>query len=190
MNWALASQHREAYGVKEVADVLDVPQNTVQQWRRRKKLPPPDVELACGPVWFGNDVLQRGCGRCDYGIESWLSERIEPHLGFTIPNLESEFETWDPDPGTAAAFRADVEAEERGYLSPLLLAVFRSAARAAATGVDEEEWASTLHDAFGFDEAANAFFARATQSVREDRLWPWDRVPKPKSPSDEMQTVA
>lgn len=38
-------------GVAEVATALGVEANTVQVWRHRGVLPPPDWTLAMGPVW-------------------------------------------------------------------------------------------------------------------------------------------
>ena len=49
------------YGLAEIVELVDYSRtNTV---RLRKQLPPPDVNLKMGPVWFGGT------------IKKWLAER-------------------------------------------------------------------------------------------------------------------
>jgi len=38
-------------GVAEIAQALGISRQTAAQWHKRGKLPPPDAELAMGPVW-------------------------------------------------------------------------------------------------------------------------------------------
>jgi len=38
-------------GVREIAQLLEVRAGTVAQWKHRGRLPAPDWQLACGPLW-------------------------------------------------------------------------------------------------------------------------------------------
>lgn len=53
-----------AYGIAEIAAALDQRPQTVAQWYRRGKLPPPSAVLAMGPVWTGTK------------IEAWIESRL------------------------------------------------------------------------------------------------------------------
>ncbi|WP_157892247.1 MULTISPECIES: hypothetical protein [Frankia] len=48
-----ATEQRRYYGIAEIADVLGVDRQLVTVWRRRlsRGMPPPDEELAAGPLW-------------------------------------------------------------------------------------------------------------------------------------------
>jgi hypothetical protein len=51
------------YGISEIAEAIGARPETVAQWYRRGKLPPPDAVLKMGPVWIGRT------------IGSWLHQR-------------------------------------------------------------------------------------------------------------------
>lgn len=51
------------YGIAEIAEAIGARPQTVAQWYRRGKLPPPDTVLAMGPVWTGKTLAP------------WLRER-------------------------------------------------------------------------------------------------------------------
>lgn len=51
------------YGIGELAEAIRMPANTVSQWYKRGKLPPPTAELRMGPVWTGAKV------------ERWIKEQ-------------------------------------------------------------------------------------------------------------------
>lgn len=63
---------RRHYGIAEIAEALGVDRQLVTVWRRRlsRGLPPPDDELASGPLW--------------------LAETVEPWIVETRARLESE----------------------------------------------------------------------------------------------------
>jgi hypothetical protein len=44
------------YGIAEIARALDTDPGLVGKWRERHELPPPDAELATGPVWLANTI--------------------------------------------------------------------------------------------------------------------------------------
>lgn len=48
-------------GIAEIAEQLGMRRQTVAQWHARAKLPPPDGQLAMGPVWR------------ETTIEAWLA---------------------------------------------------------------------------------------------------------------------
>ncbi len=52
-----------AYGIAEIAATLEVSTTLVSTWRKRGKLPEPDITLRMGPVWFAAT------------IEPWIKER-------------------------------------------------------------------------------------------------------------------
>lgn len=41
----------DAVGIAEIAAMCGMPRKTVAVWKVRGKLPPPDQDLAMGPVW-------------------------------------------------------------------------------------------------------------------------------------------
>lgn len=53
-------------GIAEIAQRVGASRQTVAQWHRRDKLPPPDAWLAMGPVWRESTV------------EAWIAERGAP----------------------------------------------------------------------------------------------------------------
>lgn len=174
MNWQ-DTEYRKAYGMQEIADDLGVSPNTVRKWKQRQKLPPPDVELACGPIWFGSVVLMYYTEYTE-GIECWLAEEFERQLGYPVPAwemLSTPEGQWRPDAGTTAALDAEDQAVERQYLSPQVLAVVRSAARAHANGESEDRWRKTLLAAAENDADASRFLRKVKSWLREDGLWPW-----------------
>ncbi len=54
-----------AYGIAEIADALDVGTPLVSVWRKRGKLPDPDITLRMGPVWLAAT------------IEPWIHGKIQ-----------------------------------------------------------------------------------------------------------------
>jgi hypothetical protein len=44
------------YGIAEIARALGEDPGLVGKWRERHKLPPPDAELATGPVWLAETI--------------------------------------------------------------------------------------------------------------------------------------
>lgn len=44
-------------GIAELAARLGAKPETVAQWHRRGKLPPPDARLAMGPVWTETTIV-------------------------------------------------------------------------------------------------------------------------------------
>jgi hypothetical protein len=44
------------YGIAEIARALDTDPGLVGKWRERHELPPPDAELATGPVWLADTI--------------------------------------------------------------------------------------------------------------------------------------
>jgi hypothetical protein len=52
------SGRRKLYGIKEIADEIDQRRQTVAQWYRREKLPPPTEVLSMGPVWTAEAIKQ------------------------------------------------------------------------------------------------------------------------------------
>jgi len=51
------------YGTAEIAELLDVKPDTVRKWVHRGRMPPPDVQLAMGGVWYSDTVW------------SWIGDR-------------------------------------------------------------------------------------------------------------------
>lgn len=43
-------------GIAEIAELLDVQRATVDQWRRRNILPPPDWTISGRPIWHWSTV--------------------------------------------------------------------------------------------------------------------------------------
>lgn len=43
-------------GLQEIADRLNTKRNTPNVWRQRNQFPPPDLELAMGPLWKWSTV--------------------------------------------------------------------------------------------------------------------------------------
>jgi hypothetical protein len=55
---AAPAPRRRHYGIAEIADALDQNRQLVTAWRRRLShaMPPPDDELASGPLWLGPTI--------------------------------------------------------------------------------------------------------------------------------------
>lgn len=47
---------QELYSIDEIATAVGAKPATVSQWRRRGKLPQPDVLLAIGPIWYPETI--------------------------------------------------------------------------------------------------------------------------------------
>lgn len=45
-------------GIHEIADLLDVKRATVDQWRSRGILPPPEGQISGNPWWWENLILK------------------------------------------------------------------------------------------------------------------------------------
>jgi hypothetical protein len=60
-----------------VAELFEVNKGTVQKWRTRGILPPPDVELAMGPIWVRATVEQ-------WGLATWPRRLVEDRVTGTI----------------------------------------------------------------------------------------------------------
>jgi hypothetical protein len=45
-------------GIIEIADLLDVKRATVDQWRTRGVLPPPEGQISGNPWWWENLILK------------------------------------------------------------------------------------------------------------------------------------
>lgn len=56
-------QGARLYGIAEIADAIGEYRQTVAQWHKRGKLPPPTARLRMGPVWTGA------------AIERWIREQ-------------------------------------------------------------------------------------------------------------------
>jgi predicted DNA-binding transcriptional regulator AlpA len=50
-------------GMAEIAQMLGMPRNTVNQWRFRGLLPAPATELATGPVWYRRVIEEWAANR-------------------------------------------------------------------------------------------------------------------------------
>lgn len=59
----MSTQRLDLVGITEIAGMLGVPRSTIRVWRVRGRLPVPATELACGPIWFRED------------IEEWAAQR-------------------------------------------------------------------------------------------------------------------
>src|SRR5690242_18660766 len=78
-----ATTRRRHYGIAEIADALGADRQLVTVWRRRlsRGMPPPDDELAAGPLWVAAT------------IEPWIEEtrarlaRERPDSGPPSPRL-------------------------------------------------------------------------------------------------------
>lgn len=142
---------RKVYGIAEIAEVLGERRQTVAQWRRRGKLPPPDEELAMGPVWMAAT------------IEPWIRLQIEANAVRRRAEMMG-------DHATVAADKAFVAAEQAGlpYLYCMWVA---DAARAHASGVDERQWRREV--IAGRGPKWEHRMDEAERLLRQHGLWPW-----------------
>ena len=44
-------------GLQEIAELLEVKQQTARMWRYRKRLPDPAADLSMGPVWYRSQIV-------------------------------------------------------------------------------------------------------------------------------------
>lgn len=163
-----SSRGRRHYGIAEIADALGVDRQLVTVWRRRlsRGLPPPDDELASGPLW--------------------VAATIEPWIAATRARLARERTGAGPEPALTPAFtRRAVRRflrlvalllEEPRRPRPLLqaamaLAELRPRLEQAANELpDDAGVAALLEVLVALDRATPALTAEPTAEPVEDLL--------------------
>lgn len=132
MDWLGDVETRRVYGIKEIALALGSRPQTVAQWNLRGHLPPPDAELACGPVWLGIDV-----GRFDRWVTWQLFHRLPAVEGLDSLEYATAFGILD---------RVCEALAREGR--PPLIAALAVHARLASRFVSETTWQRVILDKF------------------------------------------
>lgn len=144
----------DLYGIAEIAKAIGARSGTVAQWHRRGKLPPPDAQLAAGPVWQAKT------------IRPWIALHIET----TLARQETDL---DGDDATAASMDAMERAETAG-VSPLGLILAGDTTRAAANGSTAAEWRRAVLARHADTSALPPTRLRAVEDeLRRAGAWPW-----------------